>query len=180
MMMSRLVRALLLILALPAIASSQEPARIRLLFFGDKSGHAPEARFRQLEPVMAKRGIDIVFTGTVTSINAKNLANYDGLILYTNTTKISPEQEKDLLSYVEGGKALIPLHCASYAFQNSPKYIAMVGAQFKSHGTGVFKTTLAEPEHPIMKDFKGFESWDETYVHTKHNEKDRTVLEYRE
>ena len=28
-----------------------------------------------------------------------------------------------------------------------------------------------------MKGFKGFESWDETYVHTKHNEKDRTVLE---
>ncbi len=30
-----------------------------------------------------------------------------------------------------------------------------------------------------MKGFKGFESWDETYVHTKHNEKGRTVLEYR-
>ena len=30
-----------------------------------------------------------------------------------------------------------------------------------------------------MKGFSGFESWDETYVHTKHNEKDRTVLEYR-
>ena len=30
-----------------------------------------------------------------------------------------------------------------------------------------------------MKGFGGFESWDETYVHTKHNEKDRTVLEYR-
>ena len=29
-----------------------------------------------------------------------------------------------------------------------------------------------------MKGFSGFESWDETYVHTKHNEKDRTVLEY--
>src|SRR5439155_7578268 len=28
--------------------------------------------------------------------------------------------------------------------------------------------------------FGGFESWDETYVHTKHNEKDRTVLEYRQ
>ena len=30
-----------------------------------------------------------------------------------------------------------------------------------------------------MKGFRAFESWDETYVHTKHNEKDRTVLEYR-
>ena len=31
-----------------------------------------------------------------------------------------------------------------------------------------------------MQGFGGFESWDETYVHTKHNEKDRTVLEYRD
>jgi hypothetical protein len=30
-----------------------------------------------------------------------------------------------------------------------------------------------------MKGFRGFESWDETYVHTKHNEEGRTVLEYR-
>src|SRR5262249_13048571 len=48
------------------------------------------------------------------------------------------------------------------------------------HKTGTFRTTIAEPKHPIMKGFAGFESWDETYVHTKHNEKDRTVLEYRE
>jgi putative membrane-bound dehydrogenase-like protein len=30
-----------------------------------------------------------------------------------------------------------------------------------------------------MKDFRGFESWDETYVHTKHHDQGRTVLEYR-
>ena len=31
-----------------------------------------------------------------------------------------------------------------------------------------------------MKGFRGFESWDETYVHHLHNEKNRTVLEYRD
>src|SRR5207247_5089764 len=51
--------------------------------------------------------------------------------------------------------------------------------QFKKHGTGVFRTVLAEPQHPIMKGFTGFESWDETYVHTRHNTRDRVVLEYR-
>jgi putative membrane-bound dehydrogenase-like protein len=30
-----------------------------------------------------------------------------------------------------------------------------------------------------MQNFGGFQSWDETYVHTKHNTKDRTVLETR-
>ena len=77
-------------------------------------------------------------------------------------------------------KGFIPLHCASYCFLNSPKYIELVGAQFQRHGTGTFRTILAEGEHPIMRGFGGFESWDETYVHTKHNEQDRTVLEYRQ
>ncbi len=181
--MSTLIRFVLVMFAFglgSAQLGAQERAKIRILFFGDKSGHAPEARFKQLEPAMAARGIEIDFTPTVNSINAKTLAKYDGLIIYTNTVKITPEQEKDLLDYVEGGKGFIPLHCASFAFQNSPKYIALVGAQFKSHGTGVFRTTIAEPNHPIMKGFEGFESWDETYVHAKHNDKDRTVLEYRE
>ena len=31
-----------------------------------------------------------------------------------------------------------------------------------------------------MQGFKGFESWDETYVHTKHNTENRTVLEMRD
>src|SRR5262249_51359858 len=93
--------------------------------------------------------------------------------------RISAEQEKALIDFVEGGKGFVPLHCASYCFLNSPGYIDLVGAQFLRHGTGTFKTTPAA-DHPILKGFEGFESWDETYAHTKHNEKDRTVLEYRE
>ena len=34
-------------------------------------------------------------------------------------------------------------------------------------------------DHPILKGYEPFSSWDETYVHRKHNEKDRIVLEYR-
>ena len=71
------------------------------------------------------------------------------------------------------------LHCASYCFLNSPQYIALTGAQFASHSTGVFRTTIVAPEHPVMKGFGGFESWDETYVHHLHNLQDRTVLETR-
>ena len=32
---------------------------------------------------------------------------------------------------------------------------------------------------PSKKGLKPIESWDETYVHEMHNEKDRTVLGYR-
>ena len=116
----------------------------------------------------------------MTSLNPERLAQFAGLIVYANTTRISPDQERALLDYVASGKGFIPLHCASYCFLNSPKYIELVGAQFLRHGTGVFRAAVAEVDHPIVRGYRGFTSWDETYVHTKHNERDRTVLEYRE
>jgi putative membrane-bound dehydrogenase-like protein len=170
-----LVAGLLSTAALPAA----EPKPIRILFLGDNGHHKPSDRYRQVQPVLEKRGIDLQYTDKVDALNPKTLADFDGLLIYANTTKITPEQEQALLEYVASGKGFIPLHCASYCFLNSPKYVELVGAQFQKHGTGAFRTTIAEPSHPLMKGFRGFESWDETYVHTKHNDKDRTVLEYR-
>jgi putative membrane-bound dehydrogenase-like protein len=178
--MSRILPALIVlgIVATPALAQ-QPPKTIKILFLGDKGGHRPVERFRQLQPVLEKRGIDVTYTDKVEALNTKLLASYDGLIIYANTTKITPDQEQALIDFVEGGKGFIPIHCASYCFLNSPKYIALVGAQFQKHGTGTFRASLAAPDHPAIKGHAGFESWDETYVHTKHNEKNRTVLEYR-
>src|SRR5262245_1034863 len=76
------------------VATQPQPKPLKLLFFGDKSGHQPEARYRQIDKLMHDRGIEIEFVGNVSAINAKTLARFDGLILYTNTPKITPEQEK--------------------------------------------------------------------------------------
>jgi putative membrane-bound dehydrogenase-like protein len=153
--------------------------KIKLLFLGDNGHHKPNDRFRQIQPVLAAKGIDLVYTDQVESLTPKILNSYQGLVIFANLTKLSPEQEKAMLDYVEQGNALIPLHCASYCFLNSQKYIDLVGAQFSKHGTGTFRVENILPTHPIMKDYKSFESWDETYVHTKHNPKDRIVLEER-
>lgn len=170
---------LVVALATTSVALAAEPAKLKVLFLGDKGHHRPADRFKQLEPAFAKRGIELVYSEKVEDLNDKTLAGYDAVMVYANTVKISAEQEKALLDYVEGGKGFVPLHCASYCFLNSAKYIDLVGAQFRSHGTGTFRTKTADATHPVMKGFEGFESWDETYVHTKHNEKDRTVLETR-
>jgi uncharacterized protein len=164
---------------LTAAAPAEEPKPLKVLFLGDNGHHRPADRFRQVQQALAERGIDLTYTDKPDALNPKLLGSYDALLVYANIDKITPEQEKALLDYVEGGKGLVAVHCASYCFQNSPKYIDLVGAQFQRHGTGTFRTALAEAEHPILKGFGGFESWDETYVHTKHNDKDRTVLEYR-
>jgi len=166
-------------LASAAAMAADAPPKLKILFLGDNGHHRPAERFRQLQPVLASRNVDLVYTDTLKALNPETLAKYDGLAIYANLTEIDPAAEKALLEYVASGRGLIPIHCASYCFLNSPKYIELVGAQFQKHETGTFRTVLAERDHPIMKSFGGFESWDETYVHTKHNAKDRTVLEYR-
>jgi putative membrane-bound dehydrogenase-like protein len=178
-MLSRAVLGVVFLLLSSGPLPAAEAKPIKILFLGDNGHHRPVDRFRQLQGVLAARGIELTYTDQASALNPTTLAGYDGLLIYANTTRITPEQEKALLDFVEGGKGFIPLHCASYCFLNSPKYIDLVGAQFQKHGTGVFRTTVAAPDHPIMKGYQPFESWDETYVHTKHNEKDRTVLEYR-
>src|SRR5205814_3185657 len=177
MTMRTILSILALVLAAPAFAA--DPPKLKVLFLGDNAGHQPASRFKIIQPVFAARGIDLTYTDKLADLNPKTLGQYDGLLIYANHTKISPEQEKALLDYVASGKGFIPVHCASYCFLNSPAYIDLVGAQFRSHGTGTFRTEIARPDHAIMKGFSGFSNWDETYVHAKHNEKDRTVLEVR-
>src|SRR5215471_19334878 len=132
------MRALLslLVVAFGAAASAAEPPKLKVLFLGDNGHHKPAERFKQLLPVFAARNIELTYTDKLDDLNAKNLAQYDGLMIYANHEKISAEQEKALLEYVEGGKGFVPVHCASYCFLNSQKYTELVGAQFRSHGTG--------------------------------------------
>lgn len=156
-----------------------EKTPFSLLFLGDNGHHQPRQRFEQLSPVMKARGIDLTYTDDVRELNKESLSNYDGLVIYANTTEISPQQETALLEFVASGKGLIPLHCASFCFLNSDKYVALVGAQFQKHETGIFRTNIVAPDHPVMKGYRGFRSWDETYVHHKHNPENRTILETR-
>jgi putative membrane-bound dehydrogenase-like protein len=172
--------SLILVPLLSGMLPGAEPKPLKVLFLGDNGHHKPADRHRELAAALTSRKIDLVYTDKASALSEKNLAGYDGLVVYANTDEITPEQEKALLDFVASGKGFIPLHCASYCFRNSPKYVELVGAQFSRHGTGTFRVTPSVKDHPITKGFGGFESWDETYVHSKHNEKDRTVLEYRE
>src|SRR3954465_7119964 len=72
---------------------------IKVLFLGDNGHHRPAERYRQLQPILEKRGIDLTYTDKVEALTPKVLAGYDGLILYANTTRIAPGQEKALLDF---------------------------------------------------------------------------------
>ncbi|WP_406695552.1 PVC-type heme-binding CxxCH protein [Singulisphaera sp. Ch08] len=165
-------------LAVAPLVEAAEP--LRVLFLGDQGHHRPADRFHQIEPVLRPRGIELTCSENVDDLNPKTLAGYKAVLLYANIDKIGDDQERALLDYVNGGGGFVPIHCASYCFRNSDKVTRLIGAQFLRHGTGVMRDTIAEPDHPLMKGYRGFESWDETYVHHKHNAEGRTVLAYHE
>lgn len=164
----------------PALMTvAAESRRINVLFLGDQGHHRPADRFRQSQPMLARHGVDVTYTENVADLNHRTLAKYDALLVYANIDRIEPDQAKALLDYVAEGRGFVPLHCASYCFRNSLEIVGLIGAQFQRHGTGVFQETIARPDHPLMQGYGGFESWDESYVHAMHNEKDREVLSYR-
>lgn len=161
------------------VARAERGDRLKVLFLGDDGHHRPGARARQVLPVLAENGIDLFYTDLPDDLNPGNLSRFDALVLYNNHVSVSPPQLAALLEFVDSGHGLVVLHCASASFQNSEEFISLVGAAFKSHGTGTFGAVRVAPGHPAIEGVPTFESWDETYVHAKHNTVNRTVLEVR-
>src|SRR5690606_38693901 len=167
-----------LLTARPAPAQSTTPDKLQVLFLGDDGHHQPAARVRQILPFMAGQGIDIFYTERLSTLNPDVLSRYDVVMLYANHPHLSAEREQALLDFVAGGGGLVAVHCASAMFGNSDAYISLVGGAFKSHGADSFRTDIVLPEHPAIQGVPNFASWDETYVHTKHNP-DKEVLSVR-
>ncbi|MEO5824243.1 MAG: PVC-type heme-binding CxxCH protein [Vicinamibacteraceae bacterium] len=163
----------------PAPTAAAEPGRpLRLLFLGHDKDHHPSGKLLPLIAApLARRGIQMTHVSTpAEALVPSTLKHYDGLVIYANHETITPEQEQALVDFVEGGKAIIALHCASFMFTKAPRFIPIIGGQFLKHGTGDFIAEIIAPDHPVMKGLKPFSTWDETYVHTRHNPVDRTVL----
>src|SRR5215203_2695061 len=145
------------------------PRRLEILFLGHKNNrnHNSERLADILTKEYFKSGINISFTDEPGDLNEKNLAQYDGLIVYANHDTISASQEKALLNFVRSGKGFIPLHSASFCFRNSAEVVEMIGGQFKSHKYDSFPAVITKADHPVMKGISPFVTKDETYVHDK-------------
>lgn len=152
------------------------PRKIEILFLGHASDHHPSAQYAPiLAAALAQDGINITYTDKPTDLNPETLSYFDGLILYANHDSITVAEEKALLDFVEHGKGFIPIHCASFCFRNSDKFVNLVGGQFLKHDTATFTASIINKEHPSMQSLSEFSTWDETYVHHLLTD-DRTTL----
>ena len=152
---------------------------IRALFLGheQEDPHAPPAMYALLAAPLARRGIQLTYVSTPDeALVAGTLAHYDALVLYGNHRTLTADQERALLGFVESGRGLVAIHSASDMFSGSQRYVSLIGAQFQRHGEGEFTAEIVRPDHPVVAGLRPFATWDETYVHTRHNAANRTVL----
>ncbi len=156
----------------PAASSSNlsGPRRGEVLFLGNVGKHHDAGKYAPwLAISLFKIGVNVTYTTNLNDLNPETLNKYDGLIIYSNHDIISPSQEAALKSFVEGGKGLIPIHCAAGCFRNSDWYIKTVGAQYLSETKGNFTVSIVDKTNPITRDLWEFDTWDEKYVHQKVN-----------
>lgn len=154
--------------------------RLRVLFLGDRGHHQPEARLHQVYGELGRARIAVDYEEKVEALSAERLALYDVLMVYANHLEIDPATEAAIAAWVHGGGGLFAVHCASACFPDSAMWGRLVGARFASHGGEVFTQKLIDAEHPVTEGWQAFTSWDETYVHSEHQENQRKVLTTRD
>ncbi|MBC3785216.1 PVC-type heme-binding CxxCH protein [Spirosoma utsteinense] len=154
--------------------------RTEILFLGDNGHHKPIERVPQLMAALGNKGINITYTDKLEDLNAETLNKYDGLLIYANWDSIPKPQEKALLDYVASGKGVIPVHCASYCFRNSPEYVdKVVGGQFWRHKMDTIQTRYTQANSPLTAGLPLIKAYDETYLHS-HLQADNNVLAVRD
>ncbi len=174
----RLLLALLLLAAPLAAHSAPRTGPLRVLFLGHTSEHHDSGTFHPL--LMRAWGREAIYLDYETSpavLTPARLADYDAVLLYANHDRIAPEQAQALLDFVAAGGGYVPVHSASFCFRDNPEAVRLVGGQFKSHGTGVFKPVFTQPDHPILQGLREYETWDETYVHHRLTDDRDTLME---
>ena len=98
--------------------------------------HTAAGIYQAIGAPLARKGIQLTPVLSPAALTSEQLAYYDALMLYGNHTAITPDQEKALVEFVEGGKGVVALHSASEMFGGSERYAMLIGAQSQRQGAG--------------------------------------------
>jgi type 1 glutamine amidotransferase/HEAT repeat protein len=137
----------------------------------------PGHPWKQTAPAMAellrqdgRMGVEVVEDARFLA--SPDLAKYDAVFLnYMNweSPDPGPDARTGLQRFVEGGKGLVLMHFACGAFQAWPEFRNLAGRvwdpKLRGHDPhGAFRVEIANPDHPITKGMKPFETIDELYT----------------
>ena len=123
---------------------------VRVLFVGHEAeNHRSDLYYPMLAKALGREAIyfDYVTSPEAAFDDATHLNKFDAVLIYANHQTITPKQWKHLKAFVENGGGFVPVHCASWCFQNEPEFDKMVGGRFAHHKGAIFKLKTVKPNH---------------------------------
>ena len=172
---------------------AQTPApRKRLLVIGEEKGYRHEAvthAMVTIERLGKESGLwdTVIRTDTEAltkkklEYNAKNLNDFDAVLLYTGgTLEMDDQQKADFLSFVhDDGKGFIGVHSATITWTKWPEYGELIGGYFDEHPWNTFDAPILveDPSFPGMRQWpKAFTQTDEIYQMKNFSRENTRVL----
>jgi len=162
-----------------------------LVLIGDQP-HEPGHIEEGLRPVFEATGVVPHFTLDVRALTAENLSRVQLLVIYrdglqrpkdgpkSNYVWMTPEQERAVVAFVEGGGGLLNLHNAMGLYPAGGPYLKLVGGKFTGHGPlERFRVEVVDREHPITRGVEEFSVADEQHTPVPDLGKVRLLLRSR-
>jgi type 1 glutamine amidotransferase len=172
------------VLALPLGSQTPQPARKRVLAWGDTTtayqhdsiSHA----LATIERLGRESGAFDTYIRTDSQLitkqpipaparNTRNLDYFDAIFFIGTGDNLNEQQKKDLLSFIhDDGKGFVGAHTGDDAFFDWPEFAEMIGGWFDNHPWGQFDAPIIveDPRFPAMQAFPlRFTIHDEIYEH---------------
>jgi uncharacterized protein len=163
------------LLLAPILCVAQPPnvQKKQLLVIGEEKGYRHESvshAMATIERLGKQTGLWDTTLRTDTEpltkakleFNAKNLNNFDAVLLFTGgPLEMTSQQKADFLSFIhDDGKGLVAVHSAAITWVNWPEYVDMIGGTFDEHPWGTFNAPI------VVEDpkFPGMDAWPHEFV----------------
>jgi type 1 glutamine amidotransferase len=147
-----------------------------LVLIGDQP-HEPGHLEEGLRPVFESADVVPHFTVDVNALSAKNLARVQLLVILrdglqrpgTNAAEnfiwMTPEQERAVASFVEGGGSFLNLHNSMGLYPPHGPYLDLLGGRYIGHGPlERFRVEVVDHDHPITRGVEPFFVADEQHT----------------
>jgi type 1 glutamine amidotransferase len=156
--------------------TGSDPRPHALVLIGDQP-HEPGHLEEGLEPVFEAAGVVPHFAVDVNALSARNLANVQLLVILrdglmrpqrdprTHFIWMTPEQERAVTAFVEGGGGFLNLHNAMGLYPPGGAYLNLVGGRYVGHGPlERFGVEVVDPSHPVTRGIDAFFVADEQHT----------------
>ena len=105
------------------------------------------------------------YRGDYSALSGPYLPDYDLVVLYTTGNERHGADVTTLQQWLEDGKALVGIHCATDSFTDSEDFVALMGGKFRTHPAQLHITTeIVDSAHPITAGLDSFTVHDELYL----------------